>query len=477
MSRLVPHSLQARLLLTFLTLNLLGIGGLVAWSARYIETDNIEQAEHELEIQSHLIADALRSPYEAFQSGASSPDGSLTSLVQLYARKNAVSVTVIDSKLKAVLSSDPSEPSQDIENKPEVQAAVNGTEEHDIRWNDNHTAQSLYVATAIINMQGVNEGYVQVSAPIAPVYADIQRTQLVLGAVGAILLIITALASLILARQIARPVSTLTRTSEAFAQGHLDERVRPAGPDEIRRLGSAFNQMAARISDMLVRQKEFVANAAHELRSPLTSIRLRLDLLRGSARGNPQVLERYLGQMDQEVDYLQSLVEKLLTLSALDANEQAPRVPLDLAPLVNAAIGEIEPLMDYAQLELDTNIPSHLPTCKVNAEQVHTILRNLLDNACKYSLPGGHITVRAECIQEIIYISVGDTGVGIPQEALPRIFDRFYRGDQARSGRRGSGLGLALVRSLTEANGGKIAVASEEGQGSVFTIQFPVCGL
>ena len=175
MSRLLPHSLQARLLLIFLTLNLLGIGGIVAWNARAIENDTIEQAEHELEIQSHLIADALRIPYEAAQSGAPVPGGTLVSQVQSYAKKNAVNVTLIDAQLHAVVSSDPGEPPADFENKPEVQAAVNGIEQHDIRWDESHTGQRLYVAAAILNMQGVNEGYVQLAAPMAPIYADIRQ--------------------------------------------------------------------------------------------------------------------------------------------------------------------------------------------------------------------------------------------------------------------------------------------------------------
>lgn len=471
--RLIPHSLQARLLLTFLVVNLLSVGAFVGWSVQRVASDTVEAAEHDLEIQSHIIADALRQPYELEFIQKAAPVGTLETLVKSYALKNGVELSIVDSNLREVVNSNPAEPPGHLENHPEIIAAQAGTEQHDIRWNENHTQMQLYVATAMMGAQDNTEGYVQVTVPMGPIYADAQQAQFTLVGAGALVLIVTALASLVLARQIAGPVRNLTTTSEAIAQGHLEQRVRPAGPDEIQRLGRAFNLMAARVSDMLARQEEFVSNAAHELRSPLTSIRLRLEILLGRGNGDPEITKRYLIQMDHELGRLQRMVEHLLTLSALDEHRMPPRAQIDLSPLLYELVDEMAPLVREAGVELRVEVPDHLPLLNVNADQMRIVVRNLLDNAIKFTPREGRITLTAQGKNGSVYVRVADTGTGITAEALEHIFDRFYRGNGPRSGRQGSGLGLALVHSIAEANGGQVQVTSEPGTGSVFTFELP----
>jgi signal transduction histidine kinase len=472
--RLIPRSLQGSLLLTFLALNILSVGAFIAWSAQRVETDTVEQAEHDLEIQSHIISDALREAYDLQQQGLTDPAGSLESQVAAYAKKNGVHVTVIDANLHEVVNSSPNGSTGHLEDHPEIIAARGGTEQHDIRLTENHTELRLYVATALKGGQNVPEGYVQLSVPMAPIYADVEQAKLTLLGAGAVVVLITALASLLLARQIASPVRKLTATSEAIAHGHLEGRVTPAGPDEIQRLGRAFNLMAAQVSDMLTREQEFVANAAHELRSPLTSIRLRLEMLQVPGRADAEITKHYLSQMDRELARLQRLVEHLLTLSVLDQNQRAPTTMVDLSPLLYELVDEMSPLVREAGVELRIDVPDHLPKLNANADQMRIAVRNLLDNAIKFTPASGRVSLAAVGENGTVKIQVTDTGVGITPEALPHIFDRFFRADRSRSGRRGSGLGLALVRSIAEANGGEIKVASVIGGGSTFTLEFPV---
>ena len=210
--RLIPRSLQGLLLLTFLALNLLSVGAFIAWSAQRVETDTIEQAEHDLEIQSHIITDALREADELQQRGITDPAGSLESQVKSYSAKNAIQVAVIDANLHDVLNSSPDEPAGHLEDHPEIVAARGGTEQHDIRWNEKRTEMRLYVATAIIDAQDKAEGYVQLSVPLAPIYADVQQTRVTLLGAGALVLLVTALASLLLAaRSRGRSESSLRR--------------------------------------------------------------------------------------------------------------------------------------------------------------------------------------------------------------------------------------------------------------------------
>ncbi|MGE5139914.1 MAG: HAMP domain-containing protein, partial [Rudaea sp.] len=306
--RLIPRSLQGRLLLTFLALNLVSVSGLIAWTAQRVESDTVEQTEHEMEIQAHILNDALREPVQNQLQGVTT-GRSIADLVQSYAQSIGNRVTVFDATMKVSASSDRRVPAgYDEASRPELIAASKNDEQHDIRTDEWGLAPWLYVAVPISGAQNEPIGYVQLARPMGPVYADIRATWMGLAGAAGLLLLLTALASTILARQIAFPVQSLTATTEAIARGHLEERVTPGGPDEIRRLGDAFNQMAARVQDTLARQKEFVANAAHELRSPLTAIRLRLELVQNQSADYPGMTRRYLSEMDRELQSLQQLI-------------------------------------------------------------------------------------------------------------------------------------------------------------------------
>jgi two-component system sensor histidine kinase BaeS len=360
------------------------------------------------------------------------------------------------------------------ENHLELIAARAGGEQHDIRWDEWRGEERLFVAAPVTEENRKVIGFVQLSILTTPIYDGIRGTWLSLFAAGGSVLLATALVSLVLARQIARPVQSLTAITEEIAAGHLEQRVTPAGPDEIQRLGRAFNRMAERVREMLAQQQAFAANAAHELRSPLTSLRLRLEMLQTHGQGNGELAHRYLAQMEREVDHLRRLVDHLLALSTLDEGKRLLCTALDPAPLLYELADEMGPLAQEAGLDLCVDVPPHLPPLMANGEQMRIVVRNLLDNAIKYTPAGGMVTLSAWADNGRVQIAVTDTGVGIPAEALPHIFERFYRVDKARSRRQGgAGLGLALVRSIVEAQGGQVEVKSQPGAGSVFTLSLP----
>jgi len=497
----LSRSLQSRLLLTYVALMVLSVGGLILWTGQRLQAAAIEQAEHNLELEAFIIADALREPLDKWAQGENSEGRSPQSLVRSYAESAGGRVTVTDAGLRVLFSSDERVPTHNEESHPEFVAARAGREQHDIRRDEWSGEERLFVAASVSEEDRKVLGFVQLSVPMAPIYAEIRQTWLSLFVVGGIALIITALISLVLAHQIARPVQALTVITEQIAAGRLERRVTPAGPDEIQRLGQAFNRMAERVQEMLAQQQAFVANAAHELRSPLTSLRLRLEMLQMHAHGDADLTRHYLRQMEREVDRLRRLVDHLLALSALDEGKRPSCTPLDLAPLLYALVDEMGPLARQADLDLCVDVPPHLPPVMANAEQMHIVVRNLLDNAMKYTPAGGRITLRATTAdlkqrssgaagrgglasgpldlntsgqKAAVVIEVADTGIGIPAEALSHIFERFYRVDRAWSRRQGgAGLGLALVRAIVEAHGGHVKVGSQPGQGSVFTVLLP----
>ncbi len=502
----LPSSLQNRLILTHLVLMIISLSSLIVWIGQRLHRAIIEQAEHNLEIEAFLIANALQEPmHEWAEEETTLPQASIRS----YAQNITGRVTITDAHLYVLFSSDPRVPIHIEENHAEFLAARSGSEQHDIRLDEWSGEERLFVAAPILGEEQELLGFVQLSVPMAPIYSQIRQTWLNLFTIGAMILGGTVLAGLWLAHQISRPVEHLTQMAEEIAQGNLEQRVTPAGPEEIQRLGRAFNRMADRIQEMLARQQAFVANAAHELRSPLTSFRLRLEMLQTHARHHRELTERYLHEMEKELDHLQTLVDHLLALTTLDSGQPPERAQLDLAPLLYELAEAMMPLIQQAGLTLSLEVPHHLPPVLANAEQMRIVFRNLLDNAIKYTPQGGKILLYADTLaaratslpaspplQTVSFFSrqpnpapknptslevriqVADNGIGISPEDLLRIFDRFYRADHTRSRRRsGAGLGLSLVQSIVQAHAGRVEVSSLPGKGSTFTVYLPVASI
>ena len=223
-------------------------------------------------------------------------------------------------------------------------------------------------------------------------------------------------------------------------------------------------------------RRDFVSNISHELRTPLASLRAVIETLLDGALEDPPAAQRFLDRAGQEVDVLTQMVEELLELSRIESGQ----VPLRLAPtaIADLVLVPLERLSSQAQradVELILDLPSPLPQVLADAERVQQVVTNLLHNAIKFTPPHGKVIIRAIDQRQEILISVQDTGIGIPAEDLPRIFERFYKSDRARTrSRGGTGLGLAICRHLIRAHNGRIWVKSQEGNGSTFFFSLPV---
>ncbi|MDQ5824355.1 MAG: cell wall metabolism sensor histidine kinase WalK [Chloroflexota bacterium] len=226
-------------------------------------------------------------------------------------------------------------------------------------------------------------------------------------------------------------------------------------------------------------RRDFVANIGHELRTPLASIKLLVETLTHSVRDDPEATQDFLNRIDVEVDGLTQLVRELLELSRLESG-QVPmeRQAVDLPALLERAASRLRAQAERHDISIDVEAQSPLPTAYADTNRVEQVLVNLLHNAIKFNHPGGRITVRAEDAQDgWLRASVEDTGAGIPPDDLPRIFERFYKVDKARTGGReregGTGLGLAVARHIVQAHGGRIWAESVYGSGSTFYFTLP----
>ena len=223
-------------------------------------------------------------------------------------------------------------------------------------------------------------------------------------------------------------------------------------------------------------RRDFVANVSHEFRTPLTAIQGFAETLLGGAIDDPHNRERFLGIILQHSRRLARLTEDLLKLSQMDAEKLELEIrPVSVAQLVESCFETAQRRATEKELALSLNLPSHLPDVAADSRRIQEVLQNLLDNATQYTLPGGKIVLSAEARGDDVIFTVDDTGIGIPQADQPRIFERFYRVDVARSREAGgTGLGLSIARHLVEAHGGRIWVESELGAGSKFHFSIPV---
>ena len=276
-----------------------------------------------------------------------------------------------------------------------------------------------------------------------------------------------------LARGMTQPLRDMAAAAHRMETGDYSTQVHTRSRDEVGQLATAFNRMSGELENLEQSRRDLVANVSHELKTPIAAIRAHLEnLLDGVEQPEPRTMQVMLAQTER----LGRLIEQLLELSRLESGElPLQREEMPLAPIVTQVLSEIEMARSDRGVAVESELPNDLPSVNADRERVHQVLFNLVDNAVRFTPAGGAVTVSAHRHNGSVEVKVADTGVGIPPEHLPRLFERFYRADPARSrGDGGTGIGLAIARSVVEAHGGHIRAESELGRGSVFTFDLPV---
>src|SRR5215467_11895488 len=336
------------------------------------------------------------------------------------------------------------------------------------------SAIKIYPSNSLV---GYSKALLQLSVPTTSIDQSIATTRLILifgilAALGIAIALTLPLINLAL-----RPLVEMERVSARIAAGALSLRLtEPAARDEIGRLARAFNSMVARLEVAFARQKRFVADVSHELRTPLTGLGGSLEiLLLGAANDDEEATHRLMSGMYAEVERMQHLVADLLALTRLDEGRLKLRLTtVEVAPLLADICAQMQSQVHGQRLAYQ--VQSGLPTLRGDADQLRRVLLNIVENALKFTPPGGCVELRAANEKQgWVTLEIQDTGVGIPPEAFPHVFERFYRADSSRTRQSwqigGSGLGLSLARELVEAHGGTIAISSSVGQGATVTLR------
>jgi len=297
------------------------------------------------------------------------------------------------------------------------------------------------------------------------------KHSLLLAAGG--MLLVGAGVSYYLARSIANPVIDLNRAVNAVASGNLDANVTVERQDEVGQLAMAFNTMTAKLKSNTVLRQRFLAGIAHELRTPLTILKANLE---GIADGVIIPDEEQMNSLTEEVDRLTKMVGEIRDLSLLEAGQLQPKfVLLDIKGLLRQVVGKSWPLASDKNISLHFKTDDRLLAVWADGDMVNQTVYNLVLNAIKYTPNGGQIIVGVTAENGTVGISVADNGIGIAQDDIEHVFDYFYRVDSARTkASGGTGLGLALVKQMVLAHGGKIKAESKIGEGSIFTVFLPI---
>jgi heavy metal sensor kinase len=314
---------------------------------------------------------------------------------------------------------------------------------------------------------------VQVGISLENMMKTLRRFDLIMAAVFPLGLLLAGGGGWLLARRALMPVDRMAQAVLRISSEHLQERLPETGTgDELDRLAGTLNAMLTRLEDSFHQIRQFSADASHELQTPLTILKGEIEVALRSPR-TPQDYQRVLHSSLEEIDRISRLVGGLLLLARADAGVlRLDLQPVNLSDLVNEVVARMQRLAEEKAIDLHSELAT--PVCIMgDKEHLQRLLLNLVDNAIKYTPPGGRVNLALTCDESHARISITDTGIGLSPDEQQQIFTRFYRSAEAKSQGGGAGLGLCIVRSIATAHGGAIEVANTPGHGSTFTVVLP----
>lgn len=460
--------LRTRLVLAFVGMVLLSTGSLAIVSGLQFRDFVFAEAQNDLTTETLSLASSLTETLENFSSARRST--AFQQYLNTQAQQIHANIIVLDANGNFAIGNETANP--DFSGQ-EIFEATNNRVGTDKRTNDN--SEMIYTAAPVI-YENSRIAIIQLSRQTTEQQEQIQQQWLWLALT---VTVVTGLAFLFaswLSITLTKPLSQLQATVARYAKGHLSERFQQKAPYEIQALGDDFNTMAQELQSMLDEQRLFASNASHELRTPLASMKIRTELLL-SDELDRDIQQQYLIEVDEEVTRLGGLIEDLFLLSRLDSDRLTiGHEAVDIRRLAGAVYRLMQAHIEQKSLQFTLDIADNLPNIQANTNHIRTILRNIVDNAIKYTPEGGTIIWSLRENNEQLCVVISDTGIGIKADDLEKITKRFYRADQAHSRTiTGHGLGMALVQSIVTLYGGTLDIASDgEGRGTQVSVMLPI---
>ena len=417
--------------------------------ARNERQDLTLKVERDAATLASLATDALR-------PGGTGDFGSLRQLAGEYSDETGGRVVVVGRNGRARIDTSPEfGEGRDFSTRPEIVQALRGEVSSGVRHSDTLGENLLYVAVPVAS-GGRIHGAARITYPTSTVDDRVRRYWFVLAAIAGIVIAAAAIVGLTLARWITKPLRDVEQAAAAFGAGELDARAPAEGPPEVRDLAHQFNETAAKLQQLLHSQEAFVADASHQLRTPLTALRLRLENLEPDLGSDGR---ESLAGAQAEVERLSGLVDGLLALARSEASEQGAE-PLDLAAVVRSRAEAWSALLDEREVSLETQTDGPV-VVRAGEARLEQVLDNLLSNALEVSPAGSRIRMWANRNGARVELHVTDEGPGMSETERARAFDRFWRAGRGE----GSGLGLAIVQRLVAADDGEVELRAASPRG------------
>lgn len=460
--------MRLRLLGAFLLLTLFVLAALEIPLAVNYRDRQLTELRNGLERDAFVLASYVQNKLE--QPNATE----LSTIAYNYSVETKGRVVIIASTGEVLADTDPLRDGiQNFASRPEVAAALQQKVASGSRYSRSLGTGLIYVAVPVTQGNTV-VGAVRLSYSTQQVEDRVHRYWWLLGLAGSITLLIASVVGILMARWVTRPLGDLRDVAREFGSGELDARADTMhGPPEVRALATSFNSTAGRLEDLLVSQEQFVADASHQLRTPLTALRLRLEMIEAEVEG--PVIED-IEAAHSEVLRMSRLVDGLLALARAERSERTAPSPTPIGPIITERLSIWEHIADEREVSLIA-IPTPV-VALTDPDHLGQILDNYIANALEVSPAGSSLLIRASIEVQgedrFAAVHVADQGPGMDAEQRAHAFDRFWRAGTTRSELGGSGLGLAIVKKLAEADGGRAELRSAPSGGVDAVVLLPI---
>lgn len=331
-----------------------------------------------------------------------------------------------------------------------------------------------FLVEAALLSNGASALVVQAGEPLDALDEALRQTEVSIAVIILISAIAVALLSFVLASEVTTPLGRLASAMREIGSEKLHRRLRWRGrQDEVGRLAQAFDDLLARLEEAFARERRFISDASHELKTPLTSINANAQMLARWGDRDEEIRRESLQTIIAESASLAGMVNGMLTLAKADSGESLPKEPVSVSAVAREAVSATQARAAEKGLRVDLTVPEESPLVAGDPALLRQMITNLVDNAIKFTAQGS-VTVRVAAGGEEAIVEIEDTGPGIDEAELPLIFDRFYRTDKSRTRAvPGTGLGLAIVRSIVRVHGGSVEACAAPGGGTIFRVRLP----
>lgn len=463
----MKHSLYYKFILGYLVFGFLGFAAISTLSARLMYNHQVEEQTEAMYDEANLIASAYSSVYQ----------GNKQDLNSVYPQLQAVAafvkaeIWVVNRQGIVVVDSDRSARSGTLIDGFDPTAV--GNKSYSIGDYYGQFPYDVVSVSAPITGNYNTYGYVLVHQPISQIHEISNRSLNIVYISCAIIFVLSLVILLVFTKTVYGPLKKITEGANEYAAGNLTHHIKVETHDEMGYLAATLNYMSDELNKMEEYQRTFIANVSHDFRSPLTSIKGYLEaIIDGTIP--PEMYEKYLTRVITETERLTKLTQGMLTLNSLDSKGYLSRTNFDINRIIKDTAASFEGTCATKNINFDLTFSDNIQMVYADIGKIQQVLYNLIDNAIKFSHSDSTIFIQSYLKNEKVFVSVKDTGIGIPRDSVKKIWERFYKSDLSRGkDKKGTGLGLAIVKEIIQSHGENIDVISTEGVGSEFIFSLP----